>query len=431
MTKRIAVLGGGAAGVVSARELSARGAKVDIFEREPQLGGLHRSLIIDGDAFDVGVFLFWERHALVASFPELRSLFVTTPAPQLSMSPAGTLHNYPFSVNAYIRAHGLAHSARAACSLLLSKIRDKRRDTVAGFAQYQMGRLLYEETGLRHYIERLYGVPDSEVGIEFATQRMNRIPDFVRREMRAWVGRLLGSANTANEEQKEFLVRPAEGFSALYTRIGQELARAGVGVHLGCSVRDIRRKSQGYELRYGNFVRDYDEVVSTLPVPIALRLIGETTTSRVEHVGLHSLFYRGKFLPKAAVLCNFTYEARWKRIGVFSRYYGRSGDDDFLTVEATNVDLSQARGLELAAEFEDHAMRYGLFARRPTMVGWATTAHAYPLFRPGHRMNVREEFERLQTFGIHCVGRQGSHQYLSSDQSIEHARDVVRAISLS
>ncbi len=428
VARKIAVLGGGAAGVVAAKELSSRGAQVDLYEREKQLGGLHRSVVVDGDAYDIGVFIFSERHALVASFPELRPMFVSTPVPHVSLSPAGSVHSYPFSVDAYLRAHGVAHAARAACSLLVSKFRDRRRDSVARFAQFQMGRQLYRETGLRHYIERLYGVPDTEVGIEFATQRLTSIPNYVRREIVGRIERLVGRGDTEDAGQEKFLVRPREGFAALYSRIGQVLSRNGVQLHLGCAIHGIRRLKSGYELRTAESVQQYDDVVSTVPVPIALRLVGETLQSRVEHVGLHSLFYRGRFLPDAAVLCNFTYEARWKRIGVFSRYYGSSHGEDFLTVEITNTELTPDRCQVLAEEFEEHAMRYGLFESPPTLVGSTVTAHAYPLFRPGHRMNVRHEFERLQAFGIRCVGRQGSHQYLSSADSVEQALAVVRAI---
>ena len=60
MSANIAVLGGGVAGVVVANELARSGANVDLIERAPKLGGLHRSVTADGMAFDIGAFVFSE-----------------------------------------------------------------------------------------------------------------------------------------------------------------------------------------------------------------------------------------------------------------------------------------------------------------------------------------------------------------------------------
>jgi protoporphyrinogen oxidase len=428
--KKIAILGGGAAGVVAAKELADRGASVDLFERQPELGGLHRSVSIGGDAFDIGAFTFSRHHALVGSFPELASLFLAVDVPQLSLTPHGTLDLYPFSVGAYVDHYGVIHTALAAGSLLLSKLRDRRRDSVARFAQYYVGRRLYRETGLRHYIERLYGVPDSEVGVEFAIQRLGYIRNSVRRATRSMMAAAFGGRQRPQDAVTKELVRPREGFAHLYSKIGEALARRGAGVHVNAEIRAIRRIASGHELILAEGARRYDHLVSTIPVPITLRLAGSSVHSRVEHIGLLSLFYRGEFLAPAAVLCNFTYEGRWKRICVFSRYYGRSRGADYLTVELTGSDLTPERCAELAAEFEEHSVRLGLFSSRPELVGSVVTPHAYPFFRPGHTENVRQEFSRLQELGIRSVGRQGSHQYLSSHDSVEQARELVRHIPI-
>jgi protoporphyrinogen oxidase len=163
-------------------------------------------------------------------------------------------------------------------------------------------------------------------------------------------------------------------------------------------------------------------------LPVSLRLAGEPVESRAEHMGLLSLFYRGSFEPDASIVYNFTFEGRWKRLIAFSRYYGRSQGEDFLTVEITGKNFSPERRRELSEDFEDHAVRHGLFRTRPRLVGSVVTEHAYPFFRPGHTSNVSQEFERLGAFGIRTVGRQGNHQYLSSNDSVEQAKALVSAI---
>jgi protoporphyrinogen oxidase len=424
LSRKIAILGGGAAGVVAANELAARGAAVSLFEREPHLGGLHRSVEIDGDSFDIGAFLFSSEHALITSFPEFASLFLPADAAHLSMTPRGTFDNYPISLGGYLRTYGLTHAGRSLWSLLAAKFRDRRCETVAKFAQYHMGRLLYHDTGLRHYIERLYGVPDTDIGIEFATQRLAYVRGFLGDLARATTRRMFD----APRESTGYLVRPREGFGYLYARIGELLEKRGVHIRVSCPISAIRKVASGYELHSASFTEKFDDVVSTLPLPVSLRLAGESVVSHAEHMGLLSLFYRGNFLPDAALIYNFTFEGRWKRVIVFSRYYGKSQGEDFLTVEVTGKNFSPERRRELAEDFEEHALRQGLFRTRPRLVGSVMTEHAYPFFRPGHTNNVRHEFERLGALGIRTVGRQGNHQYLSSSDTVEQAKALVSAI---
>ena len=55
---RIAVVGGGAAGLNAARKLNEQGVPVTLFEKSPAMGGRARSEVIDGCVVDVGAQLF-------------------------------------------------------------------------------------------------------------------------------------------------------------------------------------------------------------------------------------------------------------------------------------------------------------------------------------------------------------------------------------
>jgi oxygen-dependent protoporphyrinogen oxidase len=58
MTKRYAVIGGGAAGLAAAWRLASAGVSVKLFERAPQVGGRARSEVLDGCVVDTGAQLF-------------------------------------------------------------------------------------------------------------------------------------------------------------------------------------------------------------------------------------------------------------------------------------------------------------------------------------------------------------------------------------
>jgi protoporphyrinogen oxidase len=425
MTQKIAVLGGGAAGVVASAELAARGAIVELFERAPSLGGLHRSVVIEGDAFDTGAFVFNDDHTLVKTFPALKHLYFPARVGHTTLTPGGSLDRYPVTLRGYVNEHGWPHAARALGSLLVAKVRDRKRDSVPAFAQYYMGRQLYFETGLRDYIERLYGVPDYELGLEFALQRLEYVSRFTREKIAG-----LFSQRIHQTPVYPLLLRPRDGFGVLYGEIARSLEARGVVVRVGDGITGIRKNGHGFEVDSEKSSGKFDAVVSTLPALVMLRLLGESTSTHFEHVGLLSLFYRGEFIPETPILYNFTNSGRWKRMTIFSRYYGKSRGMDFLTVEVTTTDNSAQRREELMTDFESHAMRYGLFRSPPMRVGEALTAQAYPLFRPNQAQNVQRELKRIQSHGVYTAGRQGNHEYLSSHDAALQARDVARKIPL-
>jgi len=429
MPKSIAILGGGASGVVAASVLASRGAHVTLFEREEQLGGLHRSVVIGSDAFDIGVFLFKRDHALLLAFPFLAPLFVELRAPRLSLTPRGSFDPYPFSSRAYLRHKGWFRGGiRAASSLLYGRIRDWRRDSVASCVRYQIGGELYRETGLQNYIERLYGLPDSAIGVEFAHQRLGLISNFIRRELASYFSGWPGHRRP--DRRPQFLARPAKGFGLVYARIAEALRASGVDLRLGTSVDRIGRNAGRFEISVAGELLHFDEIVSTLPVQASLRAIGERPTTAAGHMGLLSLFYRGKFVPDAAVLCNFSLEGCWKRMCVFSRLYGMSRSEDYLTVEVTGLELGSEQQRRLHEDFLAHAMRHGLFSNQPVLVGSLVTRTAYPIFQPGQSHVIRREIECLSRFGVRSVGRQGTHSYISSHDSAQQAWELASSLPL-
>jgi|GEM_PF-5882585 len=138
-----------------------------------------------------------------------------------------------------------------------------------GSGQGYLGDVLYERTGFRAYIQRLYGLPDHEIDMEFAARRLFFLQDVcsVRRRAARSVQRLLGRGNVSFDAP-DVLVRPEAGFGPVYDAIHAALVTRGVAVHLGSAPEAIRRHGSGtFELLLENGVRRYDRVVSTCPSP--------------------------------------------------------------------------------------------------------------------------------------------------------------------
>lgn len=425
---RIAVLGGGAAGVVMAKHLADKGTvKVDLIEKEERLGGLHRSIRLEGLAFDIGAFLFSQENELLRSFPFLYDCFVPVRTIFLSVTPSGNVCRYPITVQSYLRDNGPMSLLLAIPDLLVSRIRYRKRDTVPSFAKYYMGEQIYQRSGLQNYIERLYGIRDEEVGLEFALQRLVKVHPMALARRR--LGRLLQLfAPTAASPT---LARPPGGFEEVYDKIGSSLTKQGVTVRLGCTIKTVKPSVQGgYEIDFGDHKERYNRVVSTIPIPVMLRLLGTPAQVPFEHVALLSLFYRGKVRHNASVLFNFTMSGCWKRITVFSSFYGSINGSDYFTVEVTTQDVSPQHLEMLRIDFETHAAALCLCEPAVPLqyLDSIVTERAYPLFRRGKAKELQVERDRLTAAGIEFVGRQGNFAYLSSHDAAQQAARLAASI---
>jgi protoporphyrinogen oxidase len=425
LTCRVAVLGGGAAGVVAADALATRGAEVDLFERNPILGGLHRSVECDGDVFDIGAFFFTADHALIETFPVARALLVPVNHQAVSVTPRGSLDGYPCTPRGYLHDHGVLHSTLALGDLLLSRLRYRHPGSVPEFSMRSLGGRVYRNAGLKAYLERFCGAPDSEIDLDVVRPRLNVLVYYARLGRVARLA-LLGS----RRKLQPHFARPRAGFPALYDAMAETLTARGVTVRRATSLTAMQRTPGGFELSWNGNHQVYRQVISTIPPPFALQLLGEPAGADIQHLSLVSLFYRGKLRIPGNVVYNFTREGLWKRFTVLSRLYGPSRGEDYFTVEVTNVGAMTPRVDELAGDFEKHAARLRMFETPPRRVGHTVTERAYPAALRGQRATIDSQRARLAELGLRLVGRQGNNAYLSSHDVALAARELAVSIPL-
>ncbi len=431
---RVAVLGGGVAGTVVASELSRSSAiEVDLYEQNTRLGGLHHSVEVDGLHYDIGAFLFDREHALIKAFPFLRPHFHEVDHRSLVVTQSGALDIYPMSMRGYIENHSIGSLIADGVSLLGSKIRDRHRSTLPEYVHYYLGRRVYKESGLKAYIERFYAVPDNEVDLEFALQRLDSLPE--RCSLRRNAGRMMRESfdRTIAEKTWGCYVRPVEGFGAVYGLIEKHLRSQGVGITWAANITRVEKRGEKYAIcRDGVEPEEYDLIVSTIPVGIMMRLTGQTMTKPPTMVNLLSLCYRfnGDLgFSNAGMLYNFTCDHRWKRLTLFSDYYGpATNGDDYFVVECTRRADDPTTAEELAADFEEHVGRLPIFNGELRYQEAIFTRNAYPFLSSEDLQSVASAKEELHDFGIALTGRQGGFRYMTSHMTALAAQDLARSL---
>lgn len=430
---RVAVLGGGVAGVVAAAELAREsGVEVVLYEKSEHLGGLQHSITIHGAAYDIGAFIFTADHELFRAFPGLVDSFEGSHPLHRSITPGGQVDHYPATLRGFVRDNGVLRSIGAMASLLAAKVRYARRDSLPSLVRYYLGTVIYERSGFRTYLERLYGLPDHEIDLEFASTRLFFLADVcsLRRRGRRAVARVWRKPLDSFDAPATF-VRPRDGFASIYAAIAERLVAEGVEVHTSALLQRVERSaSGGFTVHAGDTSAHFDRVISTLPVAITARLIGERPPEGLEYMKLISLFYRfrGARGHEAAVLCNLTRHGRWKRAVAFSELYGPKDGDEYFTVEVTTRNASPADVVEADGDFRRHVQELGFYRGSLTLEGTHVTEHAYPIYRVREVEMLRDVRRRLEAWGVDLLGRQGRFDYVTSSVVAANARTMAASI---
>ncbi|MGQ7846357.1 protoporphyrinogen/coproporphyrinogen oxidase [Granulosicoccus sp. 3-233] len=415
--RRVAVLGAGPAGLSAARYLSDHEhIDVTVFEQSENVGGLHQSFEVQGQEgreFDVGTILFNEKHGLLAAFPHLAEQMIAVRYAPRAINPQYSIDRYPFSIGRFVKDNGVFRTGIAVADLLFSKLRYRSRQSVPDYCKYYMGGTVYKRSGLQNYIKRLHNVDDIELDVEFAIRRLPQIRNNSLRNL--IVSKLPGRQLPIKPVSGLRLVRSVEGFGSMYETIREVLEAKGVSILNGQKLESLVRVDDTFELTSNEKKYQFDDVISTIPIPDAMALIGEVPSSAVETRNLVSLFYVGNIAKPGNTFFNFTYDASWKRITVFSRFYETGSDareDDYFTVEITVDDDVQEDDISVIADdFEKHIERTGLTLKKPELVGHYLTVDAYPVYRNSQSETVAHEKAVLKEFGIELLGRQGNFEY--------------------
>jgi protoporphyrinogen oxidase len=437
MAQKIAILGGGVSGVVLANELSkSEGIDVDLFEQQPILGGLQKSVTLDGLNYDIGTFILPGWHEVFVSFPWLKELCVPREFAPQTVRVSGRLDKYPITLRGYAADFGYLRTLMDVASILPAKIRYFKKRTLTEHVQYYIGRRIYVNSGLKHYIERLYQLEDNKIDIAFATQRLQHLNGFSLRHMvkvkAVKAIRIFLTSPTLDPVDQANYVRPKNGFGALYGEIENKLVQQGVRVFKERKIESIKRLKDGFEI---DGIR-YDRVISTIPIPTLAKYLALPLKAQFECINLVSLFYRfrGNAGFTSTVLFNYSLDARWKRLTMFSSYYGKAENgDEYFTVECISGNASSgdpaSENIEwLRKDFEEHTRSLGLFQGSLTFQGSVITRNAYPVFRVSEMTNISKAKADIEALGIGMIGRQGAFEFLSSAQSAAGGRRFAKGI---
>jgi len=439
-TTQTLVLGAGPAGLTAGYLLGKAGRPVTILEAEDQVGGLAKTVEIDGYRFDLGGHRFFTKVAEVDALwhEVLGEEFLLRPRMSRIYWNKRFL-DYPLRGPDVIRKLGPVELARCLASYLRAAARpSKTEDSLEEWVTNRFGRRLFE-LFFKTYNEKVWGVPASEIRSEWAAQRIKGLSFFSAAKAAFFGNRgnkiksLIGQFNY-----------PRFGPGQMWDAMTAAIEEQGGVVRLEAPVERIELAgSRVVEVAAGGVSYPLPEaVISSLPLR---SVVAMTTPAPPQEVvdAARGLRYRDFLTVALVVDGQDLFPDNWiyihepdVRVGRIQNYRSWSpwmvpdpdkacvGLEYFCFAGDDLWTMSDGALVELAATELD---RLGLAARSKVERGFAIRVpKAYPIYDADYADRVAvirswlDGIENLQQ-----VGRNGLHRYNNSDHSMLTAMRAV------
>jgi protoporphyrinogen oxidase len=434
------VLGGGPAGLTAGYLLGKAGREVVVLEAEDQVGGLAKTVEVDGYRFDLGGHRFFTKSVEVDTLwhEVLGEEFLLRPRMSRIFWNNRYL-DYPLRGPDVIKKLGPVELARCMASYLRAAARRNKVDnSLEDWVSNRFGRRLFE-LFFKSYNEKVWGVPASEIRAEWAAQRIKGL-SFFSAAKAAFFG---NKGNKVKSLISEFNY-PRFGPGQMWDAMTEAIEEQGGEVRLespvdrlelaGNRVVEVSAAGVTYTLP--------DSVISSLPLRNMVEMISPPPPQEVLDAA-RGLRYRD-FLTVALVvdgedlfpdnwiyihepsvqvgrIQNYRSWSPWMvpdpdKACVGLEYFCFAGDELWTMDDDALVELA-SRELE----------QLGLAPRSKVERGFATRVpKAYPIYDADYAERVAivrswlDGIENLQQ-----VGRNGLHRYNNSDHSMLTAMRAV------
>lgn len=441
-TDQAVVLGGGLAGLVTARELLRRGWSVTVIEKEEQVGGLARTVIRGSFRFDIGGHRFHSHSPMLVQW--LRELLgdELLYIPRRSRIWLGDRFvDYPLQFPGALKAFSPGQLFWILASYVLAVWQRHSSIQDISFEDWvvrRFGRALYE-IYFRPYTEKVWGISCQELSADWAAQRIS-LPNLSETVKRAIYP---GRSPPATIVSRFWY--PRHGFGTIPDRLAEEIKHLDGRIITDAVVSYLRPETNGFQVGYqkdGQLVsHQAPHVVSSIPLTDLLQVIPPELGSR-EVFETCPLRYRDlicvfltvnqpqvsrdswTYFPQKELLFGRTHEPRnWSeemaphgQTSLVAEIF--TGRDEPTWDQADDALLDRTvRELESV----------GFLPRDRVANAWVLRVeNAYPLYQ----LDYAEKLQRVRQFlarwpGLHLVGRTGSFRYLNSDGVIEDALALV------
>jgi protoporphyrinogen oxidase len=449
----IVCIGGGPAGLTAAYELVRHRPDVTVLEADPlYVGGISRTIQVDGFCFDIGGHRFFSKSREVVDF------WKEILGSQLLMRPrksrifyGGKFYPYPLDLKATLCNLGMIESALCGISYLYARCFPTRNPkTFEEWVTNQFGSRLFS-IFFKTYTEKVWGMSCSEISADWAAQRIKNLSLF--EALKNAVMRSLG-LNKKNNKIKtlieEFLY-PRKGPGMMWEEAARKIEEKGGHVQMGCKATSLAYDAVAklWNIEYsdskaGNTKTiQASQVISTMPLRELMHAIKGVPAHVVETA--EKLRYRDFITVALAITDRSKFDDNWiyihspevkvGRIQNFKSWSPEMVPDDALTCYGLEYFCFEGDGLWNASDEELIALatreleQIGLGSPSDVRKGYVVRQpKAYPVYDQDYQgyVDIIRDWLEGSCPGLQIVGRNGMHKYNNQDHSMMTAMLAVK-----
>jgi protoporphyrinogen oxidase len=429
----IAVIGAGPAGLTAALRLAQQGARVEVFEAGPEVGGMCRSLRMWDQTVDVGPHRFFSRDTRVNSlWLEMAGEDYRLVDRQTRIYYGGRFFDYPLRLANVLRQMPPLETACCVASYVRQKLSTATAETASSFESWvtaRFGRRLFEAF-FKTYSEKLWGLPCSELDADFAVQRIKSF------SLGQAIKHALRLSRTTHTTLVDRFAYPTGGTGLIYERMAERVRQLGGTIALQSPVQEIIRRGRrvcGLRLSDGRLVR-CDHLVSTMPLTHLVRGLDPVPSAVADAVS--RLRFRNTILAYLRVAAPNPFPDQWVYVHAPELLTGRITNFRNWVPELYGSDPTAILALEYWCSDEDPLWREpdeqlvararrellatGLVSPSKVLDGRALRVRrSYPVYRLGYHAVLRPVIDFVSSFrNLWAIGRYGSFRYNNQDHSI-------------
>lgn len=448
MSKRVAIIGAGPAGLTAAYLLGKANIETVVFEKDTQyVGGISRTENYKGYYFDIGGHRFFSKSKEVEDFwTEILGDDLLERPRCSRIYYNNTFFSYPLVAFEALKKLGLWESFLCVMSYVKSKIFPiKNPQNVEDWVSNQFGKRLYS-IFFKTYTEKVWGISCRDISADWAAQRIKGL-SLTSAIKNALFKPRLTDKNAIIKTLIDSFRYPKKGPGMMWETCRDKCLQMGVQVKMNSNVSAISFDNNQWSISLENGLQEnsFDYVLSSAPIRDIVPYIKPLLSSDVIKAA-KQLNYRD-FLTvvlickdkdsftdnwiyihdpsvKVGRIQNFKswspYMVPYKNMACYGlEYFCFEGDGMWQMKEEDLIALAKKEMHQIGLMNEDNVVD-GYVVRQ---------AKAYPVYDKEYKEHIETIKQALKNYkGLYLIGRNGMHKYNNQDHSMMTAMLAAKNI---
>ena len=450
MSKRVAIIGAGPAGLTAAYLLAKGNQEVVAFEKDPQyVGGISRTESYNGYHFDIGGHRFFSKSKEVEDFwTEILGDEMLERPRSSRIYYNNHFFSYPLVAFEALRKLGIFESALCVLSYLKAKVFPIKNPT--NFEEWvtnQFGQRLFN-IFFKTYTEKVWGIPCNEISADWAAQRIKGL------SLSSAIFNALFKPNKKATDKDKVIKTlidsfryPKQGPGMMWEACAEKSKAMGVTLHMNCGVQKIEYANNSWTVQTTSqgHVTGFDYVLSSAPMR---ELVANVLPAFPATVAANAAALGYRDFLTVVLICkdedafsdNWIYihdpKVKVGRIQNFKSWSPFMVPDPSMACYGLEYFCFEGDGLwtssdaDLIALGKQEIEKIGLTKASAVVDGYVVRQpKAYPVYDQFYKTRVDSVRDALANYpGLYLVGRNGMHKYNNQDHSMMTAMLAAKNI---